>query len=54
VKAFTVTRPEEVDDTLREAVALRKPVVINCEVGPDDNVFPMAAPGAGIDELVME
>ncbi|MDR1559112.1 MAG: biosynthetic-type acetolactate synthase large subunit, partial [Clostridiales bacterium] len=25
VKAFTVTRPEEVDDTLREAVALRKP-----------------------------
>ena len=54
VKAFTVTRPEEVDDTLREAIALRKPVVINCEVGPDDNVFPMAPPGAGIDELVME
>ena len=54
VKAYTVTRPEEFDDTLREAIALRKPVVINCEVGPDDNVFPMAPPGAGIDELVME
>ncbi|MDR2648333.1 MAG: biosynthetic-type acetolactate synthase large subunit [Clostridiales bacterium] len=53
VKAFTVTRPEELDCTLREAIALRKPVVVNCEVGPDDNVFPMAAPGAGIDELVM-
>ena len=54
VKAFTVTRPDDVDDALREAIALRKPVVINCEVDPDNNVFPMAPPGAGIDELVME
>jgi len=53
VKAFTVTRPEEFDGALNEAKALRRPVVINCEVGPDDNVFPMAPPGAGIDELVM-
>ncbi|MDR3238891.1 MAG: biosynthetic-type acetolactate synthase large subunit [Clostridiales bacterium] len=56
--AFTVTESEQVDGVLREAIDLakrsRKPAVINCEVGPDDNVFPMVPPGAGIDELVME
>ena len=53
IKAFTVTQPEEVDSALREAIALREPVVINCEVSPDDNVFPITPPGAGIDELVL-
>jgi len=54
VKAFTVTKPEEFDGVLREAKGMRKPVMINCEVGPDDNVFPMAPAGAGIDELLMD
>jgi len=54
LRAYTVTKPEEFDGVLAEAKALRKPAVINCEVGPDDNVFPMAPPGAGIDELVMD
>ena len=53
VKAYTVTRPEEFDDTLREAVMARKPIVINCEVGSDDNVYPIAPPGTGIDELML-
>ncbi|MCL2388676.1 MAG: biosynthetic-type acetolactate synthase large subunit, partial [Defluviitaleaceae bacterium] len=39
--AFNVTKPEEVDDVIKKALALKKPVVINCEISDDENVFPM-------------
>ena len=51
--AFNVTKPEEVDNAIKEALALKKPVLINCELGADDKVFPMVPPGRGIDEFVL-
>jgi len=51
--AFNVTRPEEVDDAILAAMALKKPAVINCELGADDKVFPMVPPGRGIDEYLL-
>ncbi|MDR1537330.1 MAG: biosynthetic-type acetolactate synthase large subunit [Clostridiales bacterium] len=53
-EAINVSKPEEVDDAILRAISLRKPVVVNCEVGFDDNVFPMVPPGAGIDQVVLE
>jgi len=53
VTAINVTRPEEVDDAILSALALKKPAVINCELGADDKVFPMVPPGRGIDEYVL-
>ena len=53
-KAYNVTKPSEVDSVITEAMALKKPVVINCVVSPDEKVFPMVPPGAGIDEYVLE
>ncbi|MCL1842536.1 MAG: biosynthetic-type acetolactate synthase large subunit [Defluviitaleaceae bacterium] len=52
--AFNVTTPAEVDDAIKNALALGKPVVINCEVGDDDKVFPMVPPGSGIDQYILE
>ena len=49
-----VTKPEDVDGALIEAIAAKRPVVINFEVGRDEKVFPMVAPGKGIDEIVLE
>jgi acetolactate synthase-1/2/3 large subunit len=54
IKAYTVKTPDEMEAAFEEAKRLRGPVVINCDVGSDDNVFPMVPPGAGIDELVFE
>ncbi len=51
---MNVTTKEEFDEALEKAIALRRPVVINCEVSNDEKVFPMVAPGAAIDEIVME
>jgi acetolactate synthase-1/2/3 large subunit len=52
-EAMTLDRPEDVDSALRQAIAMKKPVVVNCEVGEEDNVYPMVPPGAGIDQLVL-
>jgi len=53
-EAFHVTAPEQVDAALMAAMACGRPAVINCEVDRDEKVFPMVAPGAGIDEIVTE
>lgn len=49
-KAFRVTKKEEVESTIKEAIALNAPVVIECLIDNDDKVFPMVAPGAPIVE----
>ena len=42
---------EELEPTLKEAMELHAPVVIECIVDHDDKVFPMVAPGASIDDV---
>ncbi|MBE5927319.1 MAG: biosynthetic-type acetolactate synthase large subunit [Lachnospiraceae bacterium] len=49
-KAYRVTRKEEFEPALREAMELNIPVVIECQIDSDDKVFPMVAPGAPISE----
>ncbi len=51
---FNVTKPEEVDDVLKQAIAAKRPVVINFEIGQNEKVFPMVPPGAGIEEIILE
>lgn len=47
-KAYRITKKEDVEPVLREAISLNVPVVIDCIIGKDDKVFPMVAPGAAI------
>lgn len=49
-KGYRITKPEEVEPVLKEAISLNIPVVIDCQIGNDDKVFPMVAPGAPISE----
>lgn len=53
-KAYRITKKEEVEDILKEAIALNFPVVIDCQIDSDDKVWPMVAPGAAIDEVFTE
>lgn len=52
--AFRVTKKEELLDTLKKAISLNKPVVIDCIIDEDDKVFPMVAPGGAIAEAFSE
>lgn len=52
--AFRITKKEEVESVIKEAIALNKPVVIDCQIASDDKVWPMVAPGAAIEEVFSE
>ncbi len=45
-EAILVTEKEEVGPAIEKAIALKKPVVINCMIPKDDKVFPMVPAGA--------
>lgn len=53
-KGCRVTKKEELETAIREAIALKVPVVIDCQIDSDDKVWPMVAPGAPIQEAFSE
>lgn len=46
-----VTEREQVGPAIEKAIALKKPVVIECQIDCDDKVFPMVPAGAAIEEV---
>ena len=46
-----VTKKSELKETLEKAIALGRPVVIDCQIDRDDKVFPMVPAGAAIEEV---
>ncbi len=53
-KAIRVTKKEEVDPAIKEAMAAGEPVVIEVVIDHDDKVWPMVAPGAPIEDAFDE
>ena len=47
------TRPEEVEPVIREALAIRKPVVMDFVVDRDEGVYPMVPAGAALTEMLL-
>ena len=45
---------EQFREAFARALELNKPVVIDCQIGSDDKVWPMVAPGAAISEVFDE
>jgi len=45
VDAFKVTRKDELADTLKKAMAIDGPVVVDIDIDPDTYCFPMVPPG---------
>ena len=53
-KAYRITKKEEVEPVLKEALTMKAPVLIDCMIDCDDKVWPMVAPGAAIQEVFTE
>jgi acetolactate synthase-1/2/3 large subunit len=47
-----VTKPSEVEPALAKALKAKKPVMIDFIVEQEENVFPMVAPGASLDDMI--
>lgn len=53
-KGLRITCEKEVDATLKEAFATPTPVVVDCQIGNDENVLPMIKPGQTYDTIMTE
>ena len=54
VKAYDVTTQDEFVNAFEEAWTNREPVVVNCHIDKDEKVLPMVAPGAAIDNIILD
>lgn len=53
-KGIRVTTRQGFEQAFASALTLGEPVVIDCQIGSDDKVWPMVAPGAAINEAFDE
>ena len=53
-KGLRATTREEFAAALKEALASKMPVVIDCIINCDDKVWPMVAPGTPISDCFSE
>lgn len=52
IKSIRISKNEEIDDALKLAVQANAPFIIECDICPNDKVFPIVAPGANITDLI--
>lgn len=53
VTGLRVTKPEELQTVLEQALATEGPVLVDVMVPPTEDVLPMVPPGGRLDEMVM-
>lgn len=53
VEALTISSEDEIRPVLRQALSMKRPVVINCHIGPDENVLPMVPAGASVEDPLL-
>lgn len=53
IDTFTISKKSDIRPVLEKAIALNKPVLINCIIDKDINVLPMVPAGASIAEPIL-
>ena len=54
IDSMRVHNDSEVEDVLKQAFNLNKPVLVDCVLSPDENVLPMIPPGKTVDDMITE
>ncbi|MHA6258851.1 acetolactate synthase large subunit [Sporosarcina sp. CAU 1771] len=52
IKGYKIETPEEAEAIFTEALLSDEPVLIDCRVDSEENVYPMVMPGKGINEMI--
>lgn len=52
IKGYRIESPEEAEAVFAEALLSDEPVLIDCRVKQQENVYPMVAPGKGLHEMI--
>lgn len=53
-KGYHVVKEKDFQEVFKKAQEAKGPVVINCSIDMDENVFPIVPPGAAIKEVITE
>lgn len=53
-KGLRISNEKEVDNILKKAFSTPSPVVVDCQIGNDENVLPMIKPGQTYDTIMTE
>lgn len=54
IEGFSVSEENDIMPTLKKAVELNAPVLIDFHISPDANVLPMIPPGKDVDDIILE
>lgn len=54
IDGMTISKEEEIRPVLEKAIALNKPVLVECKISPDANVLPMIPPGKSVQDILTE
>lgn len=54
IEGRIIAEDGQVEKALKEAFDLKKPVVVDCRISPDDNVLPMIPPGGTVDQMITQ
>lgn len=52
IKGYEINNAEEAEVLFEEVLNSREPVLLDIRIDPDENVYPMIAPGKGLHEMV--
>lgn len=54
IKGYDVFSQDDFKEAFKDAFENHRPALLNCHVGEDEKVLPMVAPGAPINDLILE
>ena len=54
IDGMKIMNDDDAEEVLAKAFALKKPVVVDCRISPDENVLPMIPPGKTVDDMITE
>lgn len=52
IKGYVIKTEEEAEEILNEVLSNKEPVLLDFRIAPNENVYPMIAPGKGLNEMV--
>lgn len=52
IQAHRIDHNDQVEEILKRILPLKEPVVLECDIHPDEKVFPIVPPGAAISDLI--
>lgn len=52
IKGYVIKTEKEAEEILNEVLSNKEPVLLDFRIAPNENVYPMIAPGKGLNEMV--